>query len=458
MKFIPHSYQKYNINRIIQNPAIALWLDMGLGKTAITLTAVNDLKYNRFEVNKILVVAPKKVAQGTWTNEARKWDHLQLLRFSIVLGSQQKRIRALNKPADIYIINRDNVVWLVDYYRNQWPFDMVILDESSSFKNHQSKRFKALKQVRPHIKRIVELTGTPAPNGLIDTWAQIYLLDQGERLGKRITGFRERYFEPDQRNRDRVFSYAPKDGAENKIHSLLNDIVVSMKAEDYIELPPVTYNSIPVILDEKAKKSYEKLEKEMLLEVDEAEITATSAAVLGGKLLQLCNGAVYDENRSIIDIHKNKLEAFLELIEALNGSPVLVFYSFQHDKDRIKKALEKTNLKVRELKTAQDEDDWNNKEIDVLLAHPASAGYGLNLQKGGNHVVWYGLNWSLELYEQANARLVRQGQKEKVFIHRLIVQGGMDENVEDALKGKAVTQNNLLAALKARIEKVKEEA
>lgn len=429
-----------------------------LGKTVITLTAINDLKYNRFAVNKVLVIAPKKVAQGTWTNEAMKWDHLNLLRFSVCLGSQAKRIKALNKPADVYIINRDNVVWLVDYYKNSWPFDMVVIDESSSFKNHQSKRFKALKQIRPHIKRQVQLTGTPSPNGLLDIWAQIYLLDGGERLGKQITGFRERYFEPDQRNRERIFSYAAKDGADQKIHSLIKDIVVSMKASDYIELPAVTYNSVPVVLDDKAKKAYTKLEKEMLLEVDEAEITAASAAVLGNKLLQLCNGAVYDESRNIIDIHNNKMEAFLELIEALNGSPALIFYNFQHDKIRIQKALEKKNLIVRELKTAEDERDWNNKEIDVLLAHPASAGYGLNLQQGGNHIIWFGLNWNLELYQQANARLARQGQKEKVFIHRLTVLGGMDENVEDALKGKAATQESLLTALKARIEKVKEES
>ncbi len=431
---------------------------MGLGKTVITLTAINDLKYNRFAVNKVLVIAPKKVAQGTWTNEAKKWDHLKLLRFSIVLGSQAKRIKALNTPADVYIINRDNVVWLVDYYRNSWPFDMVVLDESSSFKNHNSKRFKALKQIKPHIKRQVQLTGTPSPNGLLDIWSQIYLLDGGQRLGKTIGGFRERYFEPDQRNRDRVFTYAPKDGADNRIHQLIGDIVVSMKAEDYIELPPVTYNTVPVVLDDKAKKAYEKLEKEMLLEVDEAEITAASAAVLGNKLLQLCNGAVYDEDRNAIEIHNNKMESFLELIEALNGSPALVFYNFQHDKSRIQQALAKTNLRVRELKTAEDEADWNNKEIDVLLAHPASAGYGLNLQEGGNHVIWFGLNWNLELYQQANARLARQGQKEKVFIHRLTVLGGMDENVEAALENKAATQESLLSALKARIEKVKEGA
>jgi SNF2 family DNA or RNA helicase len=457
MKFKPHSYQLYSINRLLAEPALGLWLDMGLGKTVITLTAINDLKYNRFAVNKILIIAPKKVAQGTWTNEAKKWDHLQLLRFSVVLGSQAKRIRALNTPADVYIINRDNVVWLVDHYRNDWPFDMVVVDESSSFKNHQSKRFKALKSVRPHVKRIVELTGTPAPNGLLDTWAQVFLLDGGKRLGDKITGFRERYFEPDQRSRDRIFSYAPKEGADDVIRRLIGDVVVSMKAEDYIELPAVTYNTVPVILDDKARKSYEKFEKEMLLEVNESTIDAGSAAVLGGKLLQMCNGAVYDEDRNVIDIHNNKMESFLELIEALNGSPALVFYNFKHDKARIIKALEKSKLRVRELKKAEDEMDWNNREIDILLAHPASAGYGLNLQDGGNHVVWFGLNWNLELYQQANARLARQGQKEKVIIHRLTVQGGMDENVEEALEGKAATQDQLLMALKARIEKVKNE-
>jgi SNF2 family DNA or RNA helicase len=441
---------------MITTPALGLLLDMGLGKTVITLTAINDLKYNRFAVNKVLVVAPKKVAQGTWTNEAKKWDHLKLLRFSIVLGSEAKRIRALNTPADVYIINRDNVVWLVDYYRNSWPFDMVVLDESSSFKNPNAKRFKALKQIRPRIKRIVELTGTPAPNGLLDLWAQAYLLDYGERLGKKLTSFRERYFEPDQRNRDRVFSWTPKEpGGKEAIYRLIGDIFISMKAEDYIELPDITYNTVPIILDDKAKKAYEKLEREMLLEVDETTIDAGSAAVLSNKLLQLCNGAVYDEERNVVEIHDNKIEAFMELVEALNGKPALVFYNFKHDKDRIQKALAKTKLRVRELKTPEDEADWNNKQIDILLAHPASAAYGLNLQEGGNHVIWFGLNWNLELYQQANKRLHRQGQKEKVFIHRLVVKGGVDEDVEAALENKASTQDQLLLALKARIEKVK---
>jgi SNF2 family DNA or RNA helicase len=457
MKFIPHSYQRYCINRVLTTPALGLLLDMGLGKTVITLTAVNDLKYNQFAINKVLIIAPKKVAESTWAKEKDKWDHLKLLRISTVLGPESKRVRALNTPADLYVINRENIQWLVDYYRNAWPFDMVIVDEFSSFKNHQSKRFKALSWVRPHIKRIVGLTGTPAPNGLLDLWAQVYLLDSGERLGKKITGFRERYFEPDQRDRDRVYTYAPKEGADDVIQRLIGDICVSMKAEDYLELPDCLYNTVSVVLDSKAQKAYEKLEKEMLLQVDESTIDAGSAAVLTNKLLQLCNGAVYDEERNIVDIHQCKIERFLEIIEELNGKPALVFYNFQHDKERIKKALDKRGLRVRELKTPQDETDWNNRQIDILLAHPASAAYGLNLQQGGNHVIWFGLNWSLELYQQANKRLHRQGQIEKVIIHHLIVDGGVDEDVMTALGDKTSTQDRLMASLKARIEKVKHE-
>lgn len=456
MKFVPHSYQRYCINRLLTDCALGLLLDMGLGKTVITLTAINDLKYNRFAVGKVLVIAPKKVAESTWAKEAEKWDHLKLLRITAVLGPVTKRVRALNTPADIYVINRENIPWLVEYYRNTWPFDMVVVDEFSSFKNHQAKRFKALSWVRPHIKRIVGLTGTPAPNGLLDIWAQLYLLDGGQRLGKKITAFRERYFEPDQRNRDRVFSYVPKAGGEEAIQKLIGDICVSMKAEDYLELPDITYNTVHVVLDSKAQKSYEKLEREMLLQVDESTIDAGSAAVLTNKLLQLCNGAVYDENRNIIDIHKCKIEAFSELVEGLNGKPALVFYNFQHDKERIKQTLAKTNLRVRELKTPQDETDWNNRQIDILLAHPASAAYGLNLQQGGNHVIWFGLNWSLELYQQANKRLHRQGQTEKVIIHHLTVSGGVDEDVVAALANKTSTQDQLMSALKARIERIQE--
>ncbi|MED1850336.1 DEAD/DEAH box helicase [Brevibacillus borstelensis] len=452
-KFVPHAYQRYCINRLLTDEALGLFLDLGLGKTVITLTAINDLKYNRFAIRKALVVAPKKVAEATWTNEAEKWEHLKHLRIMPVLGSKQKRIRALNTPADVYVINRDNVVWLTEYYRNAWPFDLVVLDELSSFKNHAAKRTKALMWVRSHIKRIVGLTGTPAPNGLLDLWAQIFLLDRGERLEKFITHYRQKYFEQNYNG----FGYTAKPGADEVIHSKISDICISMKAEDYLELPDAITNVIPVVLDDNAQKLYERMEKELLLQIEDTEITATSAAVLTGKLLQLCNGALYDEDRNVHEIHDNKLEAFVELIEQLNGKPALVFYSYQHDLARIKKALEPMKLRVRELQTPQDQLDWNTGQVDILLAHPASAAYGLNLQDGGNHVVWFGLTWSLELYQQANGRLHRQGQKQKVILHHLVVQGGADEDVMDALEGKAATQDKLLEALKARIERVKEE-
>lgn len=455
MKFAPHAYQRYCINRAISDEALGLLLDMGLGKTVIMLTAINDLKYNRFLVRKVLVIAPKKVAEATWQKEAEKWDHLHLLRIVTVLGTRQQRIRALNTPGDIYIINRDNVQFLVDYYRNAWPFDMVILDEASSFKNHEAKRFKALTWVRPHIKRIVNLTGTPAPNSLLDIWAQIYLLDQGERLGKKFHGFRARYFDKN----DYSMRYTLKKGTQDAIMQKISDICISMKAEDYIELPDCVDVDHPVKLDAKAQKAYDRMERDMLLQVDEDMIDAGSAAVLTGKLLQLCNGAVYcaDEagERKVIKIHECKMEAFLELVEGLNGKPALVFYNFQHDLERITKALEGSGLRVAKLTGPAEQQAWNNREIDILLAHPASCAYGLNLQAGGNHVIWFGLNWSLELYQQAIARLHRQGQTEKVFNHRLIVIGGVDEDVVTALADKGAVQEKLMSALKARIEEVK---
>lgn len=451
-QFNPHAYQRYCINQMIVNKNLALWLDMGLGKTSITLTAINDLKYNRFAITKTLIIAPKKVAQGTWNREKDKWQHLQLLRISQVLGSQTQRIRALNLPADIYITNRENVQWLVDYYRNDWPFDTVVIDEASSFKSHQAKRFKALKSVRPKIDRLIELTGTPAPKGYIDLWAQIFLLDQGERLGKTITAYRNRYFD----NESYGFGYNIKPGAEDTIRDKLQGLCISMKSEDYLDLPDVIVDDIPVVLEGKGKTAYKEMEKKMLLEVDpETIVDATSAAVLSNKLQQLCNGAIYDEDHGVHEIHSSKIERFLELIEELNGKPVIVFYSFKHDLDRITKALLKSGLEVRVFKTPQDEDDWNAGKIDVLLAHPASTAYGLNLQDGGNHIIWFGLNWSLELYQQANKRLHRQGQQQKVIIHRLIVEGGRDEDIAAALEEKHVTQRDLLESLKARIEKIK---
>ena len=405
------------------------------------------------------MIAPKKVAEGTWTKEAAKWDHTQMLRVSPVLGSQAKRIRALNTPADLYIINRENVCWLVDYYRNAWPFDMVVVDESSSFKSHSAKRFKALASVSSHIDRMVELTGTPSPNGLDDLWSQIFLLDGGERLGKRYTQFRERYFQPDKRGADgMIYSYEAKPGTETSILEKISDICISMKAEDYLQLPDVTYHEIPVELDAKSLKAYRALEREMVLQLpdDEADISVTSAAALSNKLLQLANGALYDEDHRVHEVHNCKIEAFMELVESLQGKPALVFYNYQHDRTRILKALEKSGLAVRELKATQDEDDWNAGKIQILLAHPVSSAYGLNLQQGGNHVIWFGLTWNYELHTQANKRLHRQGQKEKVIIHHLVCYGTRDTDVMQALQCKEDVQNWVMESLKARIRKIRE--
>ena len=456
--FIPHKYQLTAINHVINVPKCGLFLDMGLGKTVSTLTAIKELKYNRFQINKVLIIAPKKVAEGTWSKEKDKWNHTKDFRVSLVLGSQQKRIKALSVNADLYIINRENIPWLVDYLRNDWYFDTVVIDESSSFKNSQSKRFKALKMVLPKINRLIELTGTPSPNGVEDLWAQIYLLDQGERLEKYITHFRNRYMEPNNRNRNQIFDYKVKEGVYDHIINKISDICISMKSEDYLELPDLSYNEIPVVLNDKARKDYDKMERDFVLEIEDAaeEITAVNAAALSNKLLQISNGAVYDSSGIYTEVHDAKIDSFLELVESLQGRSLLVFYNFQHDKERIKKALEKSNLEVRELKTVQDEDDWNARKIDILLTHPASAAYGLNLQEGGNHVCWFGLTWNLEHYQQANKRLHRQGQKEKVIIHHLVTQGTRDEDVMRALDSKADVQEEIMQSLKARIKKVKE--
>lgn len=457
-EFIPHKYQLTAINHVINVPKCGLFLDMGLGKTVSTLTAIKELKYNRFQVNKVLIIAPKKVAEGTWSKEKDKWNHTKDFRVSLVLGSQQKRIKALSVNADLYIINRENIPWLVDYLRNDWYFDTVVIDESSSFKNSRSKRFKALKMVLPKINRLIELTGTPSPNGVEDLWAQIYLLDQGTRLEKYITHFRAKYMEPNKRNRSQIFDYKIKDGVYDSIINKISDICISMKSEDYLELPDLSYNEIPVILNDKARRDYDKMERDFVLELEgaEDEITAVNAAALSNKLLQISNGAVYDSSGIYTEVHDAKIEAFLELVERLQGKSLLVFYNFQHDKDRIKRALEKSDLVVKELKTTQDEDDWNAGKIDILLTHPASAAYGLNLQEGGNHVCWFGLSWNLEHYQQANKRLHRQGQKEKVIIHHLVTQGTRDEDVMRALDNKAGVQEEIMQSLKARIKKVKE--
>jgi len=455
MIFNPYPYQQYCIDSVIYNKAVGLLLDMGLGKTVITLTAIHELRYNRWEVAKPLIIAPKKVAEATWTTEAAKWEHLKMMRVVPVLGSVTKRLHALATPADVYVINRENTQWLVEHFKNSWPFDMVVLDESSSFKNGQSKRFKALRLVRSRIKRIVELTGTPASNGLEDLWAQIYLLDGGARLGTTLGAYRDKYFVPGRRNQTTIFNYEPKDGSFEMIKKAISDICISMKASDYISLPELIYNDIPVALDAKARKAYEQLERELLLQVDDETITAGSAGVLTGKLLQLCNGAIYSEDKVPVNVHDCKIDAFLELVEQLNGQHALVFYNFQHDRDRLLKALAGTKLRVRVYSRAQDEIDWNSGKIDLLLAHPASCGYGLNLQQGGHHAIWFGLVWSLEQYEQANKRLHRQGQEHPVVVHHLIVQAGMDESVIEALKSKGDMQDALMAALKARITQLK---
>lgn len=458
MKFMPHEYQKYAIDRILSEPYLGLFLDMGLGKTVITLTAIEALRYDRWAVARVLVVAPKKVAEATWSTEAAKWDHLKHLRIVPVLGSAQKRIRALAAPGDIWVINRENVPWLVDYCRNAWPFDMVVLDESSSFKNAQSKRFRALKLVRPRIRRLVELTGTPSPNGLEDLWAQVYLLDGGSRLGRTISSYREAFFTEDRAHPGQQYrTYSPQAGADERIRAAISDICVSMRAEDYIDLPEYIEDIVPVVLDARAKRAYDKLERDMLLQVDASTIAAGTAAVLNGKLLQLCSGAVYDESGQAVEIHRCKIEAFLEVVEQLHGEHALVFYWFRHEQERLEAALTGRGLRVRVYRGAGDAAAWNAGEVDVLLAHPASCGYGLNLQNGGHHAIWFGYpNWALEIYQQANKRLHRQGQQYPVIAHHLVVQGGMDEAVVGALHDKGDAQEALMRALRARIQEARE--
>ncbi len=442
-----HEYQKYCVDFIITHPVAALFLDLGLGKTVTTLTAVNELMYNRFEISKVLIIAPLRVAQTTWSDEIQKWSHLENLRVSKVLGTPSERNAALDADADIYIINRENVDWLVS--NHTFDFDMVVIDELPSFKNHQSKRFKALRKVRPAVKRIVGLTGTPAPNGLMDLWAEINILDMGERLGRFITRYRETYFLPDKRNGMVIFSYKPLPNAEKCIYEKISDICISMKAADHLNMPKRMDNVVTVEMNETEHKLYDKLSKEMLLPFDEGDIDAVNAASLSNKLLQTANGAVYDENGNVRYIHDRKLDALEDLIEAAVGKPILVFYNFKHDKDRIAERFE-----VREIKTERDIHDWNSGNIPVALAHPASCGHGLNLQSGGSTVVWFGLTWSLELYQQANARLYRQGQKDTVVIHHLITKGTIDENVMHALKHKDKGQSALIEAVKARVKNV----
>lgn len=450
MKFKPHQYQEHAIKHIIDTHAAGLFLDMGMGKTVSTLTAVSDLLYDYFDVSNVLVIAPLRVAEDTWSRESEKWDHTSYLKVSKVLGPESSRIMALDMKADIYVINRENVEWLVNFYGKKWPFDMVVIDELSSFKSSKAKRFRALKKVRPFIKRIVGLTGTPAPNSLIDLWPQMYLLDQGERLGKTVTSYREKYFQPDQRNRTVIYSWKLKEGAEKAIHEKVSDICISMQARDWLQLPERIDNIVKVRMTDKVKAKYKQLEKDLLLTFLDGDVVADTAAVLSNKLLQLANGAVYDENGEIQKLHDEKLNALEDIVDAANGKPILVFYSYKHDLERIQQKFKK----AKPLDSSREIADWNNGKIEMLLAHPASTGHGLNLQDGGHVIVWFGMTWSLELYQQANARLDRQGQKHSVIVNHLVTEGTVDEDVMRALEGKAVGQNALMEAVKARLEKL----
>ncbi|UJA31367.1 DEAD/DEAH box helicase [Clostridium sporogenes] len=445
----PHGYQAFSTEFILKHKSAGLFLECGLGKSVITLTAIVELMYNMFDVSKVLVIAPLRVADTTWQDEIEKWEHLKCLKLSKILGSKKNRIMALYKKADIYTINRENVPWLVDFYKNDWPFDMVVIDELSSFKSPSAKRFKALKKVRHKIKRIVGLTGTPAPNGLLNIWSQIYLLDGGERLGRTFTGYRNRYFHPQKYiNGGIPTDYTINEDAEEKIYEKISDICISMKALDYLKMPECIFNKVMVELSEKDMQLYRKLERDLLLPFEDSDVDAKNAAVLSNKLLQMASGAVYDEFGDVKLIHDKKLDALEDLIEAANGKSVLVYYGFKHDKDRIKERFE-----VEEINTSEDIAKWNDGNIQIALCHPASTGHGLNLQEGGSTIIWFSLTWSLELYQQANARLYRQGQKRTVVIHHIIAKDTVDEKVIQALENKDTSQTALIDAVKARIKK-----
>jgi SNF2 family DNA or RNA helicase len=445
MKYSPHNYQKFASDFILEHPICCLMLDMGLGKTIITLTALWDLILDSFDVSRVLIVAPKRVAEDTWPKELAKWEHLSGLTISLVLGSKAEREAALQRPAFLYIVNRENVSWLVENHR--WDFDMVVIDELSSFKSNKAERFKAMKRVRPMVKRIVGLTGTPAPNSLLDLWPQMYLMDMGKRLGKFIGGYRDRYFLPDKRNREIIYSYKPREGAEDAIYEQISDICISMKAVDYLDMPERIDNRVEVEMNPAERKLYDGFQRDMVLRLGDTVLDAVNAASLSGKLLQMANGAVYAEDGQVLHIHDRKLDALEDLVEAANGKPLLVAYWYKHDLQRIKARFKN----ARCIDTSKDIDDWNAGKISLGLIHPASAGHGLNLQDGGSTIVWFGLTWSLELYQQLNARLWRQGQKHTVVIHHIITKDTHDEDVMKALEQKDTRQSALIDAVRARI-------
>lgn len=448
-----HNYQKATVDFIIEHRFCGVFLDLGLGKTISTLTAINELMYDYCEISSVLVIAPKRVAETVWAEEAAKWEHTRHLVISKVMGSENKRLDALKRPADIYVVSRDNVAWLCNVFASRLPFDMVVIDELSSFKSHQSQRFKSLRMTRPFMKRVVGLTGTPAPNSLIDLWPQMYLIDRGERLGKTITQYRARYFRPGKSNGYVVYSYDILAGASDMIQEKISDICISMKASDYLDMPERTDNFITVTMSDELKKEYNKFKNDNIIKlIDDngtTEINAVNAASLVNKLLQFANGSVYDEDKNVHKIHTLKLEALKEIIENSNGQPILVAWTYQFDRDAILKAF--SAYKPRQLKTADDINDWNAGNIQLMLAHPASAGHGLNLQAGGSIIVWYGLTWSLELYQQFNARLYRQGQTKHVTIHHIVTSDTYDEEVINAINRKDKNQNRLLDSIKADI-------
>ena len=456
MKFKPHDYQNYCIEYIREHPVAALLLDMGLGKTVITLTALRALMLDDLQVSKALVIAPLRVARDTWPAEVRKWDHLKDLDVSVIVGNLKARTAAVNANTLVYVVNRENIKWLVEYYEKngrRWDFDCVIIDELSSFKNYQSQRFKYLRKVRPFVRRWVGLTGTPTSNGLMDLWAEIGILDGGERLGRFIGRYREAYFKAGSMNPSTgiVFQYIPRPGAEEQIYSRISDITISMKAIDYLKMPDCVSVEHPVSMDGVERKLYDQLKSDLIIPLEDGDIDAANAASLSGKLLQMANGAVYDENGETRLIHSRKLEMLEDLVEAANGQSVLIAYWFKHDRQRIMGHLSKAGYEPRDIRESKDIEDWNNGSIPVALIHPASAGHGLNIQQGGHILIWFGLTWSLELYQQTNARLWRQGQSEVVTIHHIICKDTVDEDVMAALANKDVTQEKLIAAVKARL-------
>ena len=453
MKYSPHDYQTYATNFILDHPVAAVFLDMGLGKSIITLTAIFDLCLDSFLIRKVLVIAPLRVARDTWPYEIRKWDHLHGLSYSVAVGTEMERKAALRQRAFVYIINRENVQWLVEESGTPFDYDMVVIDGLSSFKSYQAKRFRSLTKVRPKVKRIVGLTGTPSSNGLMDLWAQFRILDMGKRLGRYITHYRNAYFQPDKRNGQVVFSYKPLPGAEEAIYEKISDITISMKAADHLKMPECVLNEVKVDLSTKEREVYDSMKHDLVVSLAGEKIDAGNAAALGNKLSQMANGAVYGEDRRVFSIHDKKLDALEDLIEAANGKPVLVAYWFKHDMERIQQRLKKLHIPFSTMDTSDSIARWNRGEIPVALIHPASAGHGLNIQSGGSTLIWFGLTWSLELYQQTNARLWRQGQQaETVVIHHIITKNTIDERIMSALRSKDKTQSALIDAVKADLE------